>query len=158
MEQTNTNMDAAAMASKRPQFLTVLCILSFIGSGLWALLSIIGMAASGWILGMMGIAVSSSVSADNMSSADVATTEAASGLLGMGTTFFIIIFLISLIFAGLSLFGVVKMWQQKKAGFIIYTIVNGIVLAAYIYSGSWLMAAVSAAFIGMYAANLKSMA
>ncbi len=50
MEQTNNGGEAA----KRPQFLTVLCVLSYIGSGLWALVSLIGIFASGWIMSMLG--------------------------------------------------------------------------------------------------------
>ena len=50
MEETNT-IDATA--SKRPGFLTTLCVLSFIGSGLWALISLIGIFASGPIMGFI---------------------------------------------------------------------------------------------------------
>ncbi|MCW3102529.1 MAG: hypothetical protein JWO09_969 [Bacteroidetes bacterium] len=160
MEQTNIQAGATA----RPQFLTVLCILSYIGSGIWALLSLIGMVASGWILSLLGIGVAAaenSATMEGMDSVDAEqmhqATAAVGGLMGMGTTFFIIIFLVSLIFAGLSLFGVVKMWNLKKSGFIVYTIVNGLILILGLIGGGWVMGLISAAFIAMYAANLKYM-
>ncbi|MCW3083787.1 MAG: hypothetical protein JWP12_1153 [Bacteroidetes bacterium] len=156
MEEMTTE---AAVPATRPQFLTVLCILSFIGSGFFALISIIGMVASGWILGMLGVGMASAMeqqNADGMTP-DPAAMQAAGGLMSMGTTVFVIAFLVLLILSGLSIFGTVKMWQQKKSGFIIYTVVNGLILVLSIIGGGWFMAIVTAAFIAMYAANLKAM-
>ena len=54
MEQTNTG---AAMPAKRPQFLTVLCILTFVGVGISIITTILGfvaMQAAGAMMGGMG--------------------------------------------------------------------------------------------------------
>ena len=155
MEQTNTTTEGTMMPAKRPQFLTTLCILSYIGSGLWALLALIGMIASGWIMGMLGIAVENAATSPDMNNMDPEAVHAASGLLGMGTTIIIIACLVFLLLNALSIFGAVKMWQQKKSGFIMYTIANGIMLVMFVLGHGWFMSVVTAAFIAMYAANLK---
>lgn len=154
-------MEATSVA-QRPQFLTTLCILSYIGSGLWALFSIIGMVASSWIMSLLGIGMATAMeNPEAIEGIDPAqleqATEAANGIMGMGTTFFILIFLVSLVLAAVSILGVAKMWKQKKSGFIMYSVVNGLMLILFLIGGSWGAAIFSAAFIGMYAANLKHM-
>ncbi len=157
MEEMTTE---SAVPATRPQFLTVICILSFIGSGFFALISIIGMVASSWIMSMFGMGMASAAqdpaTMDAMN-ANPAAMQAASGFMGMGATVIIIVFLILLIFSALSIFGVVKMWQLKKSGFIIYTIVNGLLLILGVIGGSLVMPIITAGFIAMYAANLKAM-
>ena len=81
---------------ERPTFLTVLCILTFIGSGLGilgALLLIVGAGAIMSFLGSMG------------------------GATGAGSMVYIGL---SLILAIVSLFGALQMWKLKKMGFFIY--------------------------------------
>ena len=87
---------------ERPGMLTALCILTFIWSGLWTLLSLIGIFASGAFMSYF----------ENMLPGGGA----------MATSIFIIVFVILFILFGLSLFGAIKMFTLKKSGFIMYTI------------------------------------
>ncbi len=88
----NENLDANANTPQgRPTFLTVLCILTFIGSGLGVL---------GGILGLVG-------------SSALATFAPAAG----GS---IIWSLLSLVASALCLFGAIQMWGLKKMGFTLY--------------------------------------
>jgi hypothetical protein len=157
MEQTNT----AASTQARPQFLTVLCILSYIGSGLWALLSLIGIFASGWIMSLIGGGAAAEVDTSAMTpeqaEAFAAMSEGGSGIMGMLSSYLIVVFIISLILAALSLFGVSKMWKLKKSGFWMYTIVNGLMVILGLLGGGIFGAVVGIAFIVMYGLNLKHM-
>lgn len=155
MEQTNN-------APARPSFLTVLCILSFIGSGLSTLAGLIGIFASGWIMSMLGMGASQAMSrseamgelsADQAAAAEAMADGAAGAVGGIMIVAFVIVFLLS----ALSLFGVIKMWGLKKSGFWMYAIANGILLILMLIGMNWLGVLFTAAFIGMYAANLKAM-
>ncbi len=156
---------------QRPGFLTTLCILSYIGSGLWALFSLIGTFASGWLMSFLGGMMMSKAAEATPSMAEMQQNmtpeqmeqmkqgvEAAGGLLSMGTGLIVGIFVVSLILAGLSLWGVIKMWSMKKGGFWIYSIVNGLLAILALIGGSWFMGIVGVAFIVMYGLNLKHMA
>jgi len=129
MAEQVTNQTAGA--KKRPTFLTVLCILTFIGSGLGLLFSIIGVVAAGALSGIASKLPMSTV-------ADV----------GMGKSIAILV-----MYAG-SLFGAIQMWNLKKLGFFIYAIANIILLV--LNFGIWGLV-FTAAFIVMYAVNLKYM-
>ena len=76
--------------AKRPTFLTVLCILTFIGSGLGVL---------GGILGLLGSSV-------------LATFAPAGGT--------VLVSVLSLLASVLCLFGAIQMWGLKKMGFMLY--------------------------------------
>jgi hypothetical protein len=162
MEQTNATNETT---SQRPGFLSTLCILSFIGSGLWALLSLIGIFASGWIISMfMGQATSAAmdqVDTSGMTSEQIAameaTTQAVSGGASMIGTYAVIIFVVSLLLAGLSIFGVAKMWKLKKSGFWFYSVINGLIAILALIGGSFFSGIVGVAFIVMYGLNLKHM-
>ena len=129
MAEQVTNQTAGT--KKRPTFLTVLCILTFIGSGLGLLFSIIGVVASGAISGFASKLPMSTVSG-----------------VGMGKSIGIL-----LMYAG-SLFGAIQMWNLKKLGFFIYAIANVVLLV--LNFGIWGLI-ITAAFIVMYAVNLKYM-
>lgn len=152
MEQQNTNV--AETAKKRPGFLKVLCILSFIG---------IGFAVIGGIYNLMTI------------QATIDTLRMASGLLGgdlgssidafiqWGTT----VYIINIVAALVCLIGVIMMWNLKKSGFYIYLIGEiAPAIASFALIGGFgpfgTMAMVAGlifpiAFIIMYALNLKHM-
>lgn len=109
----NENLDNVQnVENKRPTFLTVLCILTFIGSGLGVL---------GGLLTLVG-------------SSALATFAPVAG----GAS--IIWSILSLAASALCLFGAIQMWQLKKLGFklylvgsliaIIITIVNTITLTS----------------------------
>lgn len=157
MEQTTTTTATA----QRPGFLTTLCVLSYIGSGLWALLSLIGIFASGWIMSFFMGSAMQNIDTTGMSAEDAAAVEsmatAGGGMMGMLSSYIIVVFIVSLILAALSLFGVVKMWQLKKSGFWIYSIVNGIMVILGFIGGGVLGAIIGLAFIVMYGLNLKHM-
>ena len=162
MEQTNTT--EAAVPATRPQFLTVLCILSYIGSGLWALLSLVGIFASGTIMGMLGMGAASAM--EQMDTTGLSQEQidamqsmqtAGGGFMAMLSSYLIIIFIVSLVLAGLSLFGVIKMWKLKKSGFWMYAIVNGIIAILGLIGGGLVGGLIGIAFIVMYGLNLKHM-
>src|SRR3954469_11439001 len=120
MEQTNTG---AAEPAKRPQFLKVLCILSFIGTGLGFLSGFWGwwsnhLLASGSdaIAGAMGGSEAGDQMAQSMSTMSTA--------FGMGPDYFAHQATSSLIVGLMNIVvfaGVMMMWKLKKTGFFIYT-------------------------------------
>jgi tryptophan-rich sensory protein len=143
MEEQNATIPEIQEA-KRPALLTVACILTIIWSGLWALLSLIGIFASGWLAGML--------------------ESYMSGLGALGGAAFLIVFIILFVLFGLSLWGAIKMLGLKKGGFIMYVIPNGLMLLFQIIGifsafsfGSFLYLLVSIGFIVLYAMNLKNM-
>lgn len=111
MSETENLENVQGGEKKRPTFLTVLCILTFIGSGLGVL---------GGILGLVG------------SSALASFAPSAGGG--------IIWALLALIASALCLFGAIQMWGLKKMGFTLYlagsaisiivTIINTITLTS----------------------------
>lgn len=136
MEQQTT-----PQKKERPGLLTALCILTFIFSGAMTLLSLIGIFASGWIMSMIGGSIG--------------------GMIGQ---YFAIAMAISFILWGLSLFGAIKMFQLKKAGYVLYMIPNCLMLLFQIIGllsaftvGSLIFFLVSVLFIILYSKNLKVM-
>ena len=101
-------------AGNRPTFLTVLCILTFIGSGLGVL---------GGILGLVG------------SSALATFTPIAGGS--------IIWAILGLSGSALCLFGAIQMWGLKKQGFMLYVVGSVIGVVISIVSAMTTTAAVS---------------
>ncbi|HRW63033.1 MAG TPA: hypothetical protein P5132_06075 [Bacteroidales bacterium] len=115
--------------TQRPTFLTVLCILTFIGSGLGLLFGIIGLVAAGAI-------------------------ESVAAYLPVGTDSGIFKSIITLILIAGSLYGAIQMWKLKKLGFYIYAAANVILL---ILNFGIFGLIITAAFIIMYYLNLKVM-
>ncbi len=130
---------------KRPVFLTVLCILTFIGSGLGVLGGAIGLVAAG---------AATSLSKIPMLGPALATAA----------SFGIVYTLINLVLAAASLYGAIMMWKLKKTGFWIYLVAQVAMLIVPVFFmgiaglvGSVLGLVFTAAFIIMYAINLKAM-
>ena len=123
----------------RPTFLTVLCILSFIGSGLSSLMFLIAVIAAGVIMDFL------------------------TGLPGMadlsagGSGFFIVSFLMAV---G-SLFGAILMWNLKKIGFYLYSACNifAIFVPLIFAAGGigWFGLVITVVFIVLYGLNFKHM-
>ena len=136
-------LDNTQEQPKRPVFLTVVCILSFVGIGF----AIIGYAGAFALLGVAEAGMSAAVE-------NGATVTASTGMLWA----YIIVGFISAI---VSLIGVIQMWKLKKSGFMLYTAaaVVGIILSVMVYGfGASVMGIVfSAAFVIMYGLNLKHM-
>ncbi|MCB9174171.1 MAG: hypothetical protein H6589_06150 [Flavobacteriales bacterium] len=134
---------------KRPVFLTVLCILSFIAAGfaVFGYITVITLmgAASAITSGMESLE-----GMEGMSALSAATPSA-----GMTWAYVIVGFLTTI---G-ALLGVLKMWKLKKQGFMIYTgssvvsLIMGIVYSGFSVFG----AVITIAFIVMYYLNVKHM-
>ncbi len=137
MEQTVTNNEAG----KRPTFLTVLCILSFIFSGIGLI---------GLIILLIGMGAMSSLASAAVDAGGTYTGPS----IGLTWAYLIIGFLTTLI----GLFGVIKMWKLQKVGFYIYTacVVISIIMGI-VYSGFGFMSILPLVFVVLYGLNLKAM-
>lgn len=158
MSEDSTN---GGGTQKRPTFLTVLCILSFIGIGFAVIGSVITIATYSAVdtelltegmddmSGMMEEAGETSGFMDMIFSSAAASLEHARTLA-----------VIQLIAALLCLFGVLRMWKLRKTGFYVYTVGNlaypiaGIVLVGGIMATGLLFPVI---FIILYGLNLKHM-
>lgn len=130
MEEQNVQDNApVAEAKQRPTFLTVLCILTFIGSGLGVLFSLLGIFG----LGAMNSFLSSYAGAG----------AASSGILKP---------ILILIFSGASLYGAIMMWSLKKMGYYLYVAAQILIVA---FGFSWIGLFFAALFIVLYGLNLK---
>jgi len=154
MDEENTNTDTPAEATatatpeaapagneggdgKRPVFLTVLCILTFIGSGLGTLFGILGIVGASFLGDLMN-------SIPGMGAAMGATTG---------------FMIVTTVLAAASLFGAIQMWKLKKMGFFIYAGANIIAPIATIVMLGGGFAIMSflwpVVFIVLYGLNLK---
>ncbi|HEY4797690.1 MAG TPA: hypothetical protein VII99_01320 [Bacteroidia bacterium] len=171
MEQTTTTTEGP----KRPGFLKVLCILSFIGTGL----GLVSGLFSWWTynqaaklmgsMGDLGAAMGNAASDAGASGADAAKVGDAmnQGLALMGldphkqATSALIVALLNVIIFG----GAFMMWQLKKSGFYLYTLgqLAQIIVPFIVVGGlmGGMMGIVTGifgvAFIIMYGVNLKHM-
>jgi hypothetical protein len=154
MEETTTT-GTSTEAAKRPTFLTVLCILSFIAAGLGIIAYIGAIALVGAVSAAAG-AVS-----DAMSSEAGAAMEAASAAMSAGPSagliwaYIIVGFITTLV----GLFGVIKMWKLQKVGFFIYVGCSvASMVMGMIYGGFSVMGVLfPVLFIVLYGMNLKHM-
>lgn len=103
--EENENLDSVGSTQQkgRPTFLTVLCILTFVGSGLGLL---------GGLFGLLGLGFLSSLSA---------SVE--------GDMLWAVIALVS---SALCLFGAIQMWGLKKIGFSLYLVGSVLAIVTYI--------------------------
>lgn len=158
MEQTTAGAEAP---KKRPTFLTVLCILSFVAAGFTII---------GGIIGYLGMAAVEGMAGGMAEGMEGAMGEAMAGMEsmpGMEEAMALWKYAKVLLIAGslltiLGLVGVIMMWKLKKMGFYIYTgaQVLGIIVPVVIAgmaAMSWLGVFFSVAFIVMYGLNLKHM-
>jgi hypothetical protein len=156
--------------NKRPVFLTVLCILTFVGSSIIIVKNLIALAVSPMISSMKDVAESQmDQSMGQMSGASPGFASLMQKFMGLGMSaleHFKGILLIQITAAAIALAGALLMWKLRKTGFYVFigakvilvlavfTILgaNGMALLAVV--GSFLVAAV---FITLYALNLKAM-
>ena len=147
MESTTTT---TSEAPKRPVFLTVLCVLSFIAAGLGVI---------GYVTVLTAMGAASAIASSGMEGvsdeASAAISHAMSSMPSAGMTWAYIIvgFLTTLV----SLFGVIKMWKLQKIGYFIYvgSAVASMVMGI-IYSGFGVMGVIfPVLFIVLYGLNLK---
>lgn len=132
---------------KRPATLSVLCILTFIFSGLGCLSSIFTPLYADTIIEFM----KTSPEFDEEAMADTLK------LLNAGWGYYIL----TLVLTVGSLVGAILMWKLKKNGFHFYAFSNlALLFVPTLVLGmsiSWFAIILSAAFIGMYAMHLKYM-
>ena len=122
MEEQNVQQ-----TNQRPTFLTVLCILTFIGSGLSLLFGLIGLVAAGAL-------------------------ESVSAYLPVGVDSGLFKSIILIILMAGSLYGAIQMWKLKKLGFYIYAAANVVLLILGFSIWSLIFTAL---FIVLYGLNLK---
>ena len=159
MEETNTG---AALPAKRPTFLTVLCILSFVGigfsliGGIMAYFSYSTMANAGDMYGGMN-----GEGAEEMGQAMNAMADAMGMDYGKMALNSLVVALLNIPI----LIGVLMMWKQKKMGYFVYSAFELIqcVMPFVIIGGiagnisGVLYAIVAIVFITLYGLNLKHM-
>ena len=121
--------EQSVQTNQRPTFLTVLCILTFIATGLGLLFGLIG---------LVGLSALGSLSQYMPIDADEGIVKS----------------IITLVLVAASLYGAIQMWKLKKLGFYIYAGANVIML---IIGFGWFGLIITAAFLVMYYLNLKAM-
>ncbi|MES2284224.1 MAG: hypothetical protein V4547_00965 [Bacteroidota bacterium] len=161
MEPTTTE---AVLPAKRPKFLTVLCILSFVGigislvSGIISYFSYSALANAGGLLNSIGAGVKDGEKIGE-------SMNALASAMGMDYGKWALVALIQAILNIPILVGVLMMWKQKKVGFYIYTPFEIIQPIMPIIFGLGLVGGLSAilslifaiVFVVLYALNLKHM-
>ena len=143
MEQYEISKDPNEQ-SKRPELLSVLCILTFIGSGLGVISNL--------------FVITSFSSVQELATSGDFIFPGIEILLSVNKSYFIIGFVLSAI----SLYGAYNMWNLKKIGFHIYTIAQILLLIVpsfYFRNNGFPFFAViiSAIFVNLYGKNLKYM-
>ena len=141
MEETKEIID---QKPKRPQLLTILCILTFIGSGISAMVYL-----------MFSLYYDASI---KMLEAEFANSPETAFMLQAPREFFIISFFLS----AFTVLGAMLMWNLRKVGFHIYTSAQLIYLVIPIlYLGGdtnpMLSIVLTALFVYLYARNLPHM-
>jgi hypothetical protein len=112
MEQT---VNTGAEAPKRPQFITVLCILTWVGCGIGLIMSIVGWMGARAAGAMMDVAGSM---ADAQGMENMPGMQEAMNALKYAN----ILLIIGVVGTLLCLFGSIQMWKLKKTGFYIYVV------------------------------------
>ena len=117
--------------SKRPGFLTVLCVLTFIGSSLGILFSLFGAIGVGALEGMASRFAGASVQSSG------------SGML-----------IAMALFSALCLTGAIFMWNLKKMGFFLYVIAQALIV---VFGWSIMTFVFALLFVILYALNFKAL-
>ncbi len=159
MEENNTG----AEAPKRPTFITVLCILTWVGCGIGLIMNVLAFLAAKAASAFVGVANDMATAA-----ADGMTAEGNAAVAAMNSSMTNIYIWLAGGIVGilLCLFGSIQMWKLKKMGFYIYVVgqVVGIAvpfifpIAGTTGMGSMMMMLVfPIIFIVLYGINLKHM-
>lgn len=132
---------------KRPKFLSVLCILTFIFTGLGILSCLLTPVFADMLKGFI-------VNAPNYNEAEQADSLK---VIGAGWGYYMLTLLLTI---G-SLVGAILMWKLKKNGFHFYAFSNlAVLFLPTLVLGiaiSWFGIVLTVAFIGMYGLHLKFM-
>ena len=161
MEQTTTE------GPKRPTFLTVLCILTYVGVGIGLIMSVVAWWGLHAAQAMMDASVSMAEGMADASGQDLSSMpgmEEAMASANAAVKWANVTLITSLIGNLLCLFGALQMWKLKKTGFFIYVvgelapvIVSAILIGGSAFGGmSLVMGAVfPVLFVILYGLNLK---
>ncbi len=153
---------------KRPTFLTVLCILSFINGGLNIISNIPTLFMPNFLEPHIEI-IKQAQSMNSMSDAPpfaVAMTNTAVEMLERMSQHWTAMILSTILIACMSVMGVWMMWNLKRVGFLFYTTAQILwTVLPFIFCGTnWLIALAvalggifTAAFIIMYGTQVKKM-
>ena len=153
MEENNfTSNQPADGSPSKPEFLKVLCILSFIWSGLIVFILFLCLVFSSFIFKIIHQILSGEIA---MPTIDAKQEEALQSFIQLGQGKFIGVVAAVIIFYMTSILGVFKMWRLQKSGFYIYAIINLLGVGFDLMSGSFFAAIISISFIAMYYTNLK---
>lgn len=155
--QMSETLDGNESTGERSGLLSALCVLTFIGSGVTAILGLIGIFASGWVMSILGGEVDKAIAEGGGGAAASAAGAEAEGILAMGTGILIAVFVVVLLFGLLKLFGAIKMWKLQKSGFWMYTIPSAILIILMLVGGSYLGGIIGIGFIVGFGMNLKHM-
>ena len=139
--------------AQRPTFLTVLCILSFIASGIGIIVMFLALGAKG-VADANDLSLENGIDTSYMDASQVEALESAQAVFSWPYM------IIALILILVGLFGVIKMWKLQKQGFYIYTgaqIVGLIVPLIFGMAFSAVGAIIPILFIVLYGLNLKHM-
>ena len=132
---------------KRPQLLSILCVLTFLSTGLGIFTSILTPMISDYLVEFI----------TSMPGYEQNLTEEGLIILKAGWGYY----LVSLVLISLSLFGAIKMWKLKRIGFHFYTIANLLLFclpSIFLSMDFNLIGLVlPGLFIGLYAIHLKQM-
>jgi hypothetical protein len=158
MEQQN----AAGAPATRPTLLTVLCILSFIGSGIAIVFYIIALIGAMAVQAVVSAADEGmSAYADSVGGSSMETAEVVSDAASVGMGMVWAYVLIGILATIVALVGVIRMWKLKKSGFYLYTgatVLSMIMSIVYAGTDGIVMAiVVPVLFIVLYGLNLKHM-
>ena len=138
----------------KPQGLKILCVLTFIYSGIVGFCALMGMLFAKPVFEKLTESYDAFASNSSMSEAQLQQIQK---LLEMGSGKFIIACGIYLLILGLSFFGALQMWQAKYKGFIMYIIANSCFLVSNIISLNIFMAMLDILFIVLYYVQSKGL-
>lgn len=132
---------------KRPQLLTILCVLTFISTALGLFTSILTPMISDYLVEFI----------TSMPGYEQNLTQEGLIILKAGWGYY----LISFVLIAVSLFGAINMWKLKRIGFHLYTIANILLFCLpSVYLGldfNLIGIVLPGLFIGLYAIHLKLM-
>ena len=142
---------------KRPQFLTVLCILTYIGVGL----GIIGSIFGWWSMNKMSQLMDTNSGMEDMGS--MPGMEEAMDKIGPALKWANELLITGILGCILCLVGALQMWKLKRIGFYIYVvgevvpvIISGILMGASAFGGMQIFGLViPVIFLVLYGINFK---
>jgi hypothetical protein len=138
----------------QPQGLKVLCVLTFIFSGIVGFCVLLAMVFTKPVFAKLNESYDTLSSNSSISEAQLQQIQK---ILEFGSGKFIIACGVYLLILGLSFFGALQMWQMKYKGFIMYLIANVCFLVSNIITLNIFMAIFDILFIVLYYVQRKEL-